>query len=372
MTIYACNNCRRPFPPDGLPYKCPHCGGVYALEGELTFSPDAIESGQSGIWRYRHSFGLSEAAPVLTLGEGDTPLVKSEAFGQPVHFKLEYLNPTGSFKDRATAPLLSELLARGVQDAVEDSSGNAGASFAAYAARAGIKARVFVPAYASGPKRAQIRAYGAELVPIDGPRSMAAEAVRRAAEEGAVYASHAMLPQGIPGLATIAYELFDQLGAAPGTVIAPAGHGSLLLGVAKGFEALKAAGIMSADPQYVGVQALACAPLWAVSTMGPAPGMAWAMEGETLAEGVRVYQPVRGDALLAAVEGSGGRFIAIEEERILPGRDALLGLGFYVEPTSAIVWPALEQVLADTPPPHVIILTGSGLKWLAQDGANGD
>ena len=244
---------------------------------------------------------------------------------------------------------------------MEDSSGNAGASFAAYAARAGIRGRVFVPDYASGPKRAQIEAHGAELVRILGPRSEAGKAVRAAAEEGAVYASHSMLPFGLAGLATIAYELVDELGQAPGSVIAPVGHGSLLLGIAEGFRALQAAGVVETLPRLAGVQARACAPLWAVANMGAA-GLAWMTEGATLAEGVRVRQPVRGDALMQAIQHSGGAVLAVEEEEILPGRDKLAAMGLFVEPTSAIVWSALEQVAAQLPEPIVVILTGSGLK----------
>jgi threonine synthase len=361
MTKYHCGNCHRPYPDEGLPHQCSHCGGVYALDGEIRFVPDKVEPELSGIWRYRHSFGLSAGAPVVTLGEGDTPLVAAEAFDHTIHFKLEYLSPSGSFKDRGSAPLLAELLARGVSEAMDDSSGNAGASFAAYAARAGVHARVFVPDYASGPKRTQIEAYGAELVSVPGPRSEAAAAVRRAAEEGAFYASHALLPFGLPGLATIAYELVDQLGGAPGTIVCPVGHGSLLLGIARGFEALEVAGIIQGQPQLIGVQARACAPLWAVASMGPA-GLTMMTEGETLAEGVRVSKPVRGDELLKAVEASGGCFLAVEEEGILPARDALAAMGFYVEPTSAIVWDALEQIVAERPEPVVAILSGSGLK----------
>lgn len=363
MTNYACSNCRRPYPDEGVPYRCPHCGGVFAISGEIEYLADKVEPDLPGLWRYRHTFGLPDNAQVISLGEGNTPLIEGNRFGRKLAFKLESLNPSGSFKDRGTAPLASFLVARGVQTAVEDSSGNAGASFAAYAARAGIKARVFVPSYASGPKRQQIEAYGAELVPIPGPRSEAATAVRMAAEEGAVYASHGYLPFGLPGLATIAYELVEQLGGAPGSVIAPVGHGSLLLGIAKGFAALQGAGIIKNRPVLVGVQARACAPLWALATQGPA-GLAWVSEGETRAEGVRVLNPLRGDELLAAVEASGGRFVAVEEEQILPARDALAHAGLFVEPTSAIVWAALQDLAEELPEPIVLILTGSGLKAL--------
>jgi threonine synthase len=103
--------------------------------------------------------------------------------------------------------------------------------------------------------------------------------------------------------------------------------------------------------------------LWALATQGPA-GLAWVTEGETVAEGVRVRQPLRGDELLAKVEASGGRFVAVEEEHILPARDALALAGLYVEPTSALVWAALQEVAAELPDPIVLILSGSGLKAL--------
>lgn len=314
-----------------------------------------------GIWRYRHTFNLPDDSPDVYLGEGDTPLVWGTAFNRQVAYKLEYLNPTGSYKDRGSAVLVSFLLGRNVHEAVEDSSGNAGASFAAYAARAGIKARIFVPDYAAGPKRKQIEVTGAEVVRILGPRSNAADAVRRAADEGAVYASHSYLPQGLAGYATIAYELIEQMETPPATVLVPAGQGNLLLAIGRGFLALHEAGMIERLPRLIGIQARACAPLWAVFNYGMA-GYGWVTEGETLAEGVRIKNPVRGDAVMQIVADSQGRFVAVDEDEILPGRDQLARQGFYVEPTSAIVWSALRQIAEEAPDPIVAILTGSGLK----------
>jgi threonine synthase len=362
MLEIACSNCHRNYPGDGLPFRCPACGGVYDV---VRIDPTDLTSLQPelpGIWSYRRTFGLPDEAPVVTLGEGGTPLLWGQAFDHQVAFKLEYQNPTGSFKDRGSAVIASLLLAHKVSQAVEDSSGNAGASFAAYAARAGLQARIYIPESASGPKRAQIEAYGAQVVPVSGPRSNAAEAVQRAAQEGQVYASHAYLPHGLLGYATIAYELIDQLGQPPGTVIAPVGQGNLLLGIGRGFSALKQAGRLSSYPCLVGVQARACAPLWAVSKYGAA-GLAWVTEGETLAEGVRLKHPVRGDIVLRAVEASQGFFVAVEEDDILPGRDHLARQGLYVEPTSALVWDALNQVVGHVTEPIVAVLTGSGYKF---------
>lgn len=360
LTI-QCTNCRLAYPQQGVPFQCPKCGGIFDVVDLPAFDPRQVERDQPGIWRYRHALGLPASAPVVSLGEGNTPLVWGQAFGHPVAFKLEYLNPSGSYKDRGSAVLASFLKDQGVTQAIEDSSGNAGASLAAYAARAGLQAQVYVPETASGPKRRQIEAYGAQVHNIPGPRAAAAAAALEAAEAGAVYASHAYLPHLLPGYATLAYEIVEQLGEAPGTLVVPAGQGNLLLATGRGFLALQRAGLIQNLPRLVGVQARACAPLWAVFEYGAA-GLMWVSEGETLAEGVRVKHPLRGDAVLQIVRATNGEFGVVDEGEILSGRDQLARQGFYVEPTTAIVWSATGQIINRTPPPVVAILTGSGLK----------
>lgn len=357
---YKCTNCGHPEPLEFTGWKCPVCGGLLTLADVPTYNPQLIEPRLPGIWRYRHTFPLpAEVAPV-SLGEGQTPLMPATVAGRTVFFKHEGLNPTGSFKDRGMAAMFAALKHSGVTSAIEDSSGNAGASFAGYAARAGVQARVFVPAAASGPKRKQIEAYGAELVAVDGTRSQVAEAARAEAEGGAVYGSHVFNPLGLAGNATCAFEIFEQLGHAPENVLLPIGHGTLLLGLQRGFKALKAAGLIEKLPKIIGVQAMPCAPLWAFHTYGR-EGLGWATEGATVAEGIRVIQPVRGDYVLNAIRESGGAVLAVEEDRILPGRVALAQLGFYAEPTCGVVWPALEKISGEV----VVILTGNGLKSAA-------
>ncbi len=358
--MIQCVNCQQPYPHEGVPHRCPACGGLYDFNPLPPFDPQQV-SLDPGIWRYRHTFGLPENAPMVYLGEGDTPLVWSQVGGKPVAFKLEFINPTSSFKDRGTAVTVSFLVSRGVTQAMDDSSGNAGGSFAAYATGAGLAARVFVPAYASGPKRRQIEAYGAEVVAVPGPRAMASQAVQEAADRGGVYASHALLPHGLPGYATTAYEMVTQLGQAPGTVVLPVGQGNLLLAMARAFENLFVTGLIPRLPRLIGVQAKACAPLWAAFTRGKA-GLDHVQEGETLAEGVRIRQPHRLEALIQTVKSTGGAFVAVAEEEILTGQQHLARRGLFVEPTSAIIWDALHQVLENTPDPIVVILTGSGLK----------
>ncbi len=362
MTM-TCTNCGRPYPGEGAPYKCPRCGGLFDT-GDWNFDPAQVDASQPGIWRYRHTFtGLPADFPAVSLGEGSTALVWAEALGRQVAFKCEMFNPSGSFKDRGTTVIATFLQSRGVTCAVEDSSGNAGASFAAYAARAGIKAGIYVPAAASGPKRAQIEFYGAEIRPIAGSRAEVTLALERdLAASSDAYASHAYLPVNLPGYATAAYEIFEQLGTAPGAVVLPAGQGGLLLGLYRGFGALQRAGLIKTLPRVVGVQARACSPLWVLSTAGMS-AYGFITEGPTLAEGVRVKNPLRAGAMLKMVAAGHGEFVPVDEVDIMRGRDELAKRGLYVEPTSALVWSALEQRLAFLPDPVVAVLTGSGYKY---------
>ncbi|HDD56310.1 MAG TPA: pyridoxal-phosphate dependent enzyme [Chloroflexi bacterium] len=359
--MICCRNCGQPFPLSQFPFRCPTCDGLFGFDEGLEFNLGDINPELQGIWRYRAGFSLPEGAPLVTLGEGNTPLVWSEAFGKRVAFKLESLNPTGSFKDRGTAVLVSWMLAAGVREAVEDSSGNAGASFAAYASRAGIQGKVFIPAYASGPKRAQIEAYGTEVIPVPGPRSKAAEAVLKEVDQGLIYASHAYLPQGTAGIATIAYELVEALGEPPGTVLIPVGHGSLLLGIWLGFQALLKCGMISHQPRLIGLQAQACDPLYRAFQAGQEHPLR-IPEGKTLAEGVAIADPYHGEIVLAAVRESEGLFLHVDENRIEAGQKMLARLGIYAELTSALVWDGLRQLPAGLPEPIVCIITGHGLK----------
>ncbi len=197
---------------------------------------------------------------------------------------------------------------------------------------------------------------------MPGPRSAAAQAVLAEVAQGKVYASHAYLPFGLAGIASLAYELWEELDDAPGSVIAPAGHGGLLRGTIMGFEALRRAGLIEKAPYYVGVQAAACAPIVAAFQQG-LPAVESVAEGATVAEGVRVRHPSQVEALLQAVPPGTGEFLAIAEEEILPAARELGRRGFYVEPTAALAWCALRQVAGKVPEPVVAILTGTGLKY---------
>ncbi len=334
------------------------------MVGLPRFDPNAIDFYQPGLWRYRAMLPPSLPSDPITLGEGWTPLISGVWEGVDLYWKLEGINPTGSFKDRGTALVINDIVARGVERVVEDSSGNAGASLAAYAARAGVKARVFVPAYASPAKQAQIAVYGAELVPVPGPRLEATRAAEAEAAAGAVYASHVWHPLTLVGMATAAWEIWEQLGhRVPDWFVTPVGQGTLLLGVWRGFQALLAAGVSDRLPRLVAAQAERCAPLVTAMTAGrkevePVPAQ------PTVAEGIAIVQPVRGRALLAALRESDGIALVATETQISEAQERLARAGLYVEPTSATAAAVLPQIRPYVTPGEIVVvaLTGSGLK----------
>ncbi|MCY4527231.1 MAG: pyridoxal-phosphate dependent enzyme, partial [Anaerolineaceae bacterium] len=187
-----------------------HCEGARLRIANLPLYDHALRDRQTwGLWRYA---AMLPATRRVSLGAGGTPLVSVQLEGHAFHAKLEYCNPTGSFKDRGTELMVNHFLAQGVAALVEDSSGNAGASLAAYCAAAGIQARIFAPASAPAAKLAHVRAYGADLVTVPGPRQAAADACLAAAET-AVYASHAWSPFFVAGQMTCAWEIYEQGGA---------------------------------------------------------------------------------------------------------------------------------------------------------------
>jgi threonine synthase len=275
-----------------------------------------------------------------------------------LRFKIESANPTGSFKDRGAAVLVTAAQAMGARQLVEDSSGNAGAAIAAYAARAGVSATIYVPEGASPGKLAQIVAYGAHVVRVPGTREAVAAAAHAAPGR---YASHCWDPLFFHGTKTIAYELWESLGGrVPDHVITPVGHGTMLLGLWLGFRELVLAGATSCSPRLLAVQSAACAPL-----AGPALGRKGGA-GETVAEGIRVRQPVRPDEIHRAVAESHGCFLVVEDSEILAARARLAREGFFVEPTAAVA-PAAAWRLVDErvfAPSEIVVvpLTGHGLK----------
>jgi len=339
------------------------CGPPFLLEGVPAFRRDAIRTQERGLWRYRDLLPNLDAEPV-TLGEGGTPLLLEEWEGLQLGFKLEFMSPTASFKDRGTAVLVSFLRSWGVHEVVDDSSGNAGASLAAYGARAGLRVRIFAPAHTSPAKLAQIAIYGAEIITVPGPRPRATEAALEAVAAGAYYASHAYHPLFVEGVATLAYEVAEDLGwRVPDNLVFPTGNGSLVFSTYLALKRMQAAGVIDHLPRLFAVQAHNCAPLLPAWQSG-AEEVAPIASGATVAEGIAVAQPALGRYVLQALRETGGAVVAVEDADILSARQSLARRGLYVEPSAAATVAALPQLRTGIAPGEltVLALTGHGLK----------
>jgi threonine synthase len=339
-------------------------GGHVNLGAAPGLKRDHIDGSVHSLWRYRKAL-LVDAGSAVTMGEGWTPLVRAAWEDIAVELKLDFMMPTGSFKDRGMTVMVSYLKSRGITEVLEDSSGNAGASLSAYCARAGMRCRVLVPESASYPKIAQIAACGAEVVTIPGSRQDVADTALAMSRE-IFYASHNWQPFFGEGTKTLAYELWEQLGfRAPDSVVMPVGYGANVLGCDRGFSELLRNREIGRMPRLYGVQAANCAPYYAAFRAGVEHFMPVAVS-PTVAEGIASSKPTRMREVLAPVRASGGEIVAVSEDEIARALAGLARKGFYVEPTSAAAAAGLSQLIArGTIRPGettVLVLTGTGLK----------
>ena len=340
-------------------------GGAHLNLGDAPgLTRGEIDTTKYSVWRYAKAL-LVEAKDAVTLGEGWTPLVDGKLDGISVTMKLEFMMPTGSFKDRGMTTLITYLKNRGVMSVLEDSSGNAGASMAAYSAAAGMKARILVPETASYPKIAQMAATGADVVTVKGSRQDVADAALRYAKE-IFYASHNWQPFFLEGTKTLAYELWEQFGFnIPDNIVFPVGYGSNVCGCERGFAELKRRGEIDRVPKLFAVQAANCAPLYAAFKAGADEAVPTDV-ATTVAEGIASSKPTRLREVVRAGRHSGGSIVAVSEDEIVSALGALARQGLYVEPTSAAAAAGLRQLFkskAIVPEQKtVLVLTGTGLK----------
>jgi threonine synthase len=364
--MVVCSSCGHEQSRTADTWRCA-CGGPLSLPLGRGLTRSEVIDGEPSLWRYARALPFTRGEAAAFFGEGMTPLVTRAWAGERVRFKLDYLFPSGSYKDRGSAVLVNALQREGVRSVHEDSSGNAGASLATYAAAAGIACTIYVPASTSAGKRVQITACGGRIVEVPGPREASAEAAVRAAEQGSRYASHNWHPYFVEGVKTLAYELWEQHAyAAPDIVFAPLGYGSVVLGLARGFEELARAGAIERLPRIYGCQAAACAPLArAFEQPGERAELSADDVAATIAEGIAAARPMRAREVLDSIARCDGRIVAVNEAEILAAWHALATRGLYVEPTAAVAPAAARNVLgrggaADAR--IVVVLTGTGLK----------
>jgi threonine synthase len=364
QTVLRCQACGIEHDPSLPIWACP-CGGLLDVAMPALFPWGAMRRRPASLWRYREALPLPAAAQPVSLGEMCTPLLPVKDQSSRLHLKLDFLFPTGSFKDRGAAVMLTQIRHLGVSHVVEDSSGNAGAAVAAYAAAAGISASIYVPASAPAAKTVQIALYGAHLVQVPGPRAVATEAVQQEAARS-YYASHVWNPFFLEGVKTVAFEIWEQLGQqAPDWVITPVGHGTMLLGLYNGFDYLLRAGVIQRLPRIVGVQAATVAPL-AAALAQQADHLPEIMAGDTLADGIAIARPLRWRQIIHAVRATDGQIVTVAEHEIKRATLAWARRGILMEPTSATALAAYSALKSrqafDRSATVVVPVTGSGVK----------
>ena len=342
--------------------KC-DCGGLWKLDFNAPrYDPSRIDKSIWGMFRYKEFMALEdETWRQVTLGEGMTPIV---SFSDDVLLKMDYFMPTLSFKDRGAAVLIAHCKAIGVDSVVQDSSGNAGNSVAAYCGRCGIDCEIFVPEGTSPKKIDMIKAHGARVNIVPGSRDNCADSCRSKVEkEGKYYANHVYNPFFYEGTKTYIYEVYEQLSRIPENIFIPLGNGTLFIGVIKGLEELLASGAIDRMPNIVAIQSENCDPfVKAVEAGEKMPAKVFPKV--TLAEGIAIGRPARGEEILEYIYRYDVRLIRAPEDKILDARSVLAEKGIYCEHTTAANYAAYLKYceVQGKTPDSLLTMCGAGLK----------
>jgi threonine synthase len=314
-------------------------------------------------WRYAFSFPYVKKTEIVTLGEGWTPLIK---FSENTYFKLESANPTGSFKDRGSTVLISathKLIKESGSQISEDSSGNAGASIAAYAARAALKAKIYVPQKVSGPKLNQIKFFGAEVIKVSGSRNRVAILAQKP-EEGKLYIGHILHPLFRDGLRSLSYEITEQLNwQAPDRIYLPVSAGTLLLGLMEGYAHLLQSNIIESMPRIVACQTKQVSPIYHLfNNLSYSP----LSRITSIADALVSVNPPLLNIVVDHLRRWNGDAVIVDENEILTAFNELACQGFFVEPSSAVAYAGYKKQRHNQESMEhertVLILTGTGLK----------
>lgn len=330
-------------------WKCPRCSKPLDIEYEIYFDTRGF-----GLKRYST---LLPFIPEKSLGESQTPIVVDDDGRNTLVFKLEYLNPSGSFKDRGTALALYYSYKMGYHEIVEDTSGNTGISITLYAKLYGLKPYIIMPLKSPSGKKLLIKLLGAKIIEALNRREASEKVLKYI--DNRFYVAHTWSYFYILGAMTIAYEVYEEYNV-PDYIISPIGSGGLFLGLIKGFETLYRLKIIDRVPGIIGVQGYSVQPvyreLYGKSTSG---------ESSELADGIMVENPPRLNEIVEYMVKFKGKIILIGNSEIKEALKELYEKGFIVEPTSATIWAAYKKMRNNFKKQTILLpLTGTGLKML--------
>jgi threonine synthase len=361
---------------------CVECGKPLLVRYDLdaaktTLTKESLKTRESSLWRYREVLPVDEADNIVSLGEGWTPLFKTEKIAESLPIKLdlyikdESLNPTQSFKARGMTAAVSMAKELGVTKTAAPSAGNAAGALAAYAARAGMEANLFMPSDTPNANIVECRQLGANVTLIDGLITDCGKIVAdRKDAEGWFDFSTLKEPYRVEGKKTMGYELAEQLDwTLPDVILYPTGGGTGLIGMWKAFDEMEQMGwIGPKRPRMVSVQSVGCAPI----VKAFHDGERFAAEfpnAATVASGLRVPKAIGDFLILDALRASGGTAVAVSDHELVEAvKEIGAATGIFAAPEGAACLPALrnliEQDLVKTGETVVIFNTGSGIKYL--------
>ncbi len=381
LTHLECSRCAKGFEAGRVLHLCDACRAPlfarYDLErAAREMRPGHLELREPTLWRYRELLPLDDDDERVTLGEGFTPLLASPGLGRLLGLprlavKDESGNPTGSFKARGLSLAVSMARVLGATDVCLPSAGNAGSALAAYAARAGLRAHVFLPSDIGRLFLVETAAFGAEVVTVDGLISDAGRVcAERAAAEGWYDCSTLKEPYRIEGKKTMGYELAEQRGwTLPDAILYPTGGGTGLVGMWKAFAELEAMGFVgSRRPRMYAVQAEGCAPIVKAFAEGREDAPFWE-NASTHAHGLRVPKAIADFLILRALRESHGAAVAVSEGEIVQGvKDAAASEGLFMAPEGGACVAAARKLKASghlgADDSVVLFNTGTGYKYL--------
>ncbi len=376
----ACSVCGKRREP-GLTHNLCECGGPLLVRYDLektkaNWSREAVASGPATMWRYAPVLPVQEASNIVSLGEGMTPMVRTTRLGlelgaKDLWVKDEGLNPTGSFKARGLSCAVSMCVELGIRKLAIPSAGNAASASAAYAARAGIEAHIFMPRDVPQANYIECKAFGAHVTLVDGLISDCGRIVaERKDAEGWFDVSTLKEPYRIEGKKTMGYEIAEQFGwTLPDAIFYPAGGGVGLIGMWKAFEEMETLGwISSKRPKMIAVQAAGCQPVVRAFENGQPKGEFW-QNAHTVAAGLRVPKPLGDVLMLDAIRQSAGAAVAVTDEELMDSSLELAASeGIFPAPEGGACVAALKKLLANgllQPDDRIVLFnTGSGLKYL--------
>ena len=364
-----CILCKSRFPEAEMGGRCSECGGSL----EYSFDPDYLKSvrfkGPLTFWRYRPV--MPPVTKPVSLGEGGTPLWEAKRLGESLKLgnlllKDETRNPTSSFKDRSASLMISDALSRGFGSVVCATSGNHGASLAAYSAMEDVSCRLVVPGDLDLGKLAQMIAYDADIEEAGKNIEAALERVVELADAtGSYQATTELNPLSVEALKTISYELTEQ-GCTPDWVAVAMGSGVTIHALWKGFTELEEMGLIDGKPRLIGVQAAGCSPIADAYKKGEDEPVELET-ADTVASAIKMSKPLYGAAALEALKESGGLSVTITDDSMLEyGKEIARSEGIFAEPASAASVACLPNLVQSGEIDHsdtiVSLITSSGLK----------